>query len=192
MDRLATLPNVLTLSRLAAAPLLVLAAAGDAYTLFVGLLVAAIATDIVDGPLARATGQATERGASLDSHADAALYFSAPVGVVLLEPWLLEQHPWLLASILVAWAAPIAVGAFRFGRLTSYHTVAARISGAVLVLAGMALLVADMVWPLRIAAIALCASAVEEIAITCVLPRWQADMPSLRAARRLRSPSLPD
>lgn len=185
MDRLATLPNVLTLSRLASAPVLVLAAARDQELLFLGLLLAALATDVIDGPIARATGQTTDRGASLDSVADAVLYVAAPVGVALLKPWVLTGHPWLIAAILAAWAAPIAVGVVRFYRLTSYHTVAARVSGAALAAGGLALLLTDLVWPLRLAAAALWLSAIEEIAITCVLPRWRANVASFSAARRL-------
>jgi CDP-diacylglycerol--glycerol-3-phosphate 3-phosphatidyltransferase len=188
MDRLATVPNVLTLSRLAAAPVLVLAAALDRDRLFLGLLLAALATDVVDGPIARATGQATDRGAMFDSVADAALYAAAPLGVALLKPWVLTGHPWLVVAIFAAWAAPIAVGAVRFGRLTSYHTVAARVSGSALAAGGLVLLLTDALWPLRVAAAGLLLSAIEEIAISCVLPHWRPNVPSFSAALRLARP----
>jgi len=39
-------------------------------------------------------------------------------------------------------------------------------------------------WPFHLAVVALLYEAIEEIAITLVLPRWQADVPSLWHALR--------
>lgn len=187
MDRLTTLPNVLTLSRLAAAPLLLVFAAYDAATPFLILLSGALLSDVVDGPIARTRGQASVRGATLDSWADCVLYFTAPFGVVLLDPWVLEQEVPTVAAVIAGYAVPIAAGAFKFGRLTSYHTVAARVSGSGLALAGIVLMATEATWPLRVAALLLALSAAEEIAITRALPRWRANVPSLRAALRIRA-----
>ena len=81
-----TPPNLITLSRLFLAPvLLVLAYAGES-TAFLALFCASLVTDIVDGKLARWLGQASEFGARLDSWADFATYTTVPVCAYWLKP----------------------------------------------------------------------------------------------------------
>lgn len=179
-----TLPDALTLFRLSAAPALIPIAAAGQDRPFLLLLVVALVTDAIDGPIARATQRVSERGARLDSLADIALYSAAPLGVWLLHPWLFRDHPWLIVSILGAWALPLLVGIVRFRRVTSYHTRLAKLAGGVFALAGLGFLVSHAVWPLQIAATLLTISAFEEIAITVVLPSWRTDVPSYWAARR--------
>lgn len=180
-----TLPDGLTIFRLGAAPVLIPLAAAGQDRLFLLLLATALATDALDGPLARATRQVSERGARLDSLADLSVYTLAPLGVGLLHPWLFREHPWLVLSIVGAWALPIAIGAVRFRRITSYHTRVAKLAGGALALAGLAFLVSHALWPLRVACALLWVSALEEIAITCILREWRTDVPSVWAARRL-------
>ena len=66
-----SLPNLLSASRIAAAPTLAWAVLmAQAPPLAVGIVVAAALTDFLDGLVARATGQASDFGAVLDPIAD--------------------------------------------------------------------------------------------------------------------------
>src|SRR5262249_17525816 len=58
-----TAPNLVTLSRLALVPVLLVLARAGASRAFLALFCASLITDIVDGKLARWLGQASEKGA---------------------------------------------------------------------------------------------------------------------------------
>ena len=73
------LPNALSALRLALAPVLLALAWSGAPRAFVGCLALSLMTDIADGRIARRTGQASKRGAVLDSWADLATYASLPL-----------------------------------------------------------------------------------------------------------------
>lgn len=173
------LPNAMSLFRIGMVPVLGgLALAGQA-TLFLCGLVLSLASDVVDGYLARKTGVTSELGAKLDSWGDMATYVSLPLFAWWLWPDLLLAEIRYLACAIFAYTLPIAVGLLRFGRLTSYHTWAAK---GTAVLMGVALLVlfsGGPAWPFHLATFLLVVEAMEEIAISCVLPRWRTDVPSL-------------
>lgn len=87
-----------------------------------------------------------------------------------------------------------AAGLWKFGRWPSYHTRGAKTSWLLVLIATVSLLTDWSIWPLRIAAWGVTLTNVEATLITIVLPRWQADVPSLyhalRLRRRLQSASL--
>jgi len=91
-----TIPNVLTVFRLLAAPLLAVAfltlARPWADWVALALFVGASATDYVDGRLARAWGQQTRFGAMLDPIADKAMVLSALLVLALLS----GPNPWII------------------------------------------------------------------------------------------------
>jgi cardiolipin synthase len=186
-----TTANLLTLSRLVTVPLIVLSAWSQQPTWFAGLVAYALASDAVDGPIARRLGQATPLGARLDSIADAALYLTAPVAALVLYPVLRERERVTVIVVIAAYLLPIAVGFSKYRRLTAYHTIAARAAGVLLGVAFVVLVVARLTWPLRVAAVLLVLSAIEEITLTLVLPAWRANVPSLWHARRWRVEAPP-
>jgi CDP-diacylglycerol--glycerol-3-phosphate 3-phosphatidyltransferase len=107
------LPNALTLGRLVVVPfvalLLLLGGGSQASLLLAALLfVAACATDVVDGRLARSRGQVTDFGIMADPIADKALVGTALVGLSLLGllPW------WATVVVL---GREVAVTAMRSG-----------------------------------------------------------------------------
>ena len=79
--RWATLANVVTLTRVAAIPLLVVAILAEARAAACGLFVWAVATDLIDGRLARNRGEASSLGGLLDHSADA-LFCSIGLGAL--------------------------------------------------------------------------------------------------------------
>ena len=98
LDRVVTIPNALSVARLAGVPVflwLVLGPHADAWA--VALLIASAATDWLDGKLARALNQQSRLGEALDPAADR-LYIAATLVALAVRgiiPW------WLLALLVV-------------------------------------------------------------------------------------------
>jgi CDP-diacylglycerol--glycerol-3-phosphate 3-phosphatidyltransferase len=184
------LPNLLSVFRLVAAPaLLGLAWLGQGQA-FLILLVASLLSDAVDGLLARRFELVSPLGAKLDSWGDLAIYSTLPLCVWWLWPEVIASQFGYVVAVLAAFCLPIAVGLAKFRRLTSYHTWGAKASA---VLMGGALLVlfsGGPDWPFHVATVVLVAEALEEIAITFVLPRWTSDVPTLWHARRIAAEAV--
>jgi len=115
------LPNLLSYYRLATAP----AAAGMALAgyrdAFFILIIIGLATDLVDGPIARVLGQASQAGAKIDTVADASTLLAALLGLYIFE-WhsLGSVLPWLYL-FLASYAAAALVSLVKFGGLPAYH-----------------------------------------------------------------------
>jgi len=179
------IPNALSIFRLAAAPGLLALGWLGAQAGFLALLTASLASDAVDGWLARRLGVTSVLGARLDSRADLATYGVLPIAVFWLRPDAVANEGVWIGLGLAAFAAPIAVGWIRFGRLTSYHTIAAKVTAVAMAVGLLALLVFDSVLLFRLACVMLVVEAIEEIAITRTLPQWTADVPTLARARAI-------
>lgn len=122
------LPNWISSVRLAAMPVLVwLVWMGEERT-FAWLLVAAGATDVIDGWLARRFGWESRFGAMLDSAADISIVLVVLIGVFVLHPEVMREDGWIIWSILGIWSASNLLGLIRYRRLPSFHTAFARIS----------------------------------------------------------------
>ncbi|MBW2394314.1 MAG: CDP-alcohol phosphatidyltransferase family protein [Deltaproteobacteria bacterium] len=162
-------PNALSALRLAFVPsLLWVAWLGEA-RLFLAFVSVALASDVLDGWVARATGEASEAGCVLDSRADLALWLAMPLCTWWLRPDFVTGELRWVALLGVAFILPMAVARLKFRALTSYHTWGAKLSS---VLVGGALLIAwagGPIWPFRIAAAIAVVALLEEIAITAVL-----------------------
>jgi CDP-diacylglycerol--glycerol-3-phosphate 3-phosphatidyltransferase len=180
-----TFANILTLSRLVTVPLMLLSAWWQRPIWFAWLLGYALVTDMIDGSVARALGQATPFGARLDSIADAAVYLTAPIAALYVYPRLRESESMSVLVVLLSYSIPITVGYLKYKRLTAYHTFAARIAGILLGLAAFGFVTLGVTWPIRAATAVLVLSALEEIAITAILREWTPNVPSLtRVLRR--------
>jgi CDP-diacylglycerol--glycerol-3-phosphate 3-phosphatidyltransferase len=130
-ERAFTGPDALAVSRIPLALALVAVAPhrGAALAIFV----VACATDVVDGWWARRRGTASDRGARLDSVADA--IFFAAAGFVVLTTVDLPLGPALAVSVGVVAAtrfATLVVTKRRFRRWSVMHTDLNRASGAAL------------------------------------------------------------
>jgi phosphatidylglycerophosphate synthase len=182
---LVQLPNRLSGLRLALVPgLLGLAWLGQP-SLFVGVLALSLATDVLDGFLARRLDACTEAGSRLDSRADLATWLALPICALGLRPELVASEAGFLAAGLVAALGTTALGYRKFGRLTSYHTLGAKTSAVLLGGALFPFFGLGATLPLRLAIVVLVVSQVEELLITRTLSRWHRDVPTLRHARAL-------
>jgi len=79
-----TLSNLITISRIALAPIILVLILYGAWTASIVLLVIAFATDILDGYLARKLKQATKLGKVLDPAADKILVFLVLFGLLFV------------------------------------------------------------------------------------------------------------
>jgi CDP-diacylglycerol--glycerol-3-phosphate 3-phosphatidyltransferase len=179
-------PNALSVLRIALAPVLLALAwvgAGDA---FVGCLVVVLASDAIDGRLARRWEQASELGARLDSWGDFCTYTALPVCAWWLRPDVARAEAAAFATIVAGYTLPVAIGWLRFRRLTSYHTWSAKVAAYVAGGAAVVVFAGGPTAPLRLAAAVVALAAVDDVLVTAVLPRWRADVPSAAHALALR------
>jgi cardiolipin synthase len=184
MTGLWTLPNLLSIFRLFAAPVLVVLALAGQREAFLLLLAAAFASDAMDGVLARSTGQTSTLGARLDSWGDVAVYSAMTVALFLLWPELVRREWIALSAIVLSIMVPALVGLARFGRFTSYHTILTKLAVGVTAVGFFVMVFELSPWPFRVAAVFAVLAALEEIAITAVLAEERSNVWGL--ARVLR------
>ena len=122
-------PNVLTALRLIGA--LALAFAKPFSPAFYVICTLCGLTDILDGPIARAIGKASDFGARLDSVADLTFYS------VMMAKLLPKLNEYLPSGLLISAAAILgvrlisyAVAAIRYRRFASLHTYLNKLTGA--------------------------------------------------------------
>jgi phosphatidylglycerophosphate synthase len=175
-SRLWTFPNVLCLARFMGSFVLLPIALLEMPYWFVGVYLLLITSDLVDGPIARKFHQRSNTGAHLDSIADVTLNACLLTGVAILC-WKTLQHELLFVGLVIgSYGLSQAFGFWKFRRLLSYHTYAAKFSQWLAMLAAISLILDWSVWPLRIACIIAIFGNLEAIAITAVLKKWQADV----------------
>jgi CDP-diacylglycerol--glycerol-3-phosphate 3-phosphatidyltransferase len=181
-----TVPNLLSCVRFLSIPVLLGFAWFGYPRAFLGVLIVSLLTDGVDGYLARKLNQMTDLGAKLDSWADMATWLVLPFCAWWLRPEVLrEEAVWLVVGI-GAYLGSILLGFAKYHRLISYHTWGAK---ALAWLVGAAVLVFfanGPGWVFRIVMPVVALSAVEEMAMTILLPTRQTNVPTFWHALKLR------
>jgi CDP-diacylglycerol--glycerol-3-phosphate 3-phosphatidyltransferase len=185
-DVLWTVPNVICLLRgLGTGPLLWAASRGHR-DIFLWLMIFLLLSDWLDGKLATILDQRTTLGSRLDSVADALMYAAIALSFWWLERDAIRDQTGWIVAVLASWSASVAVGLVRFRRLPSYHTWAAKISWFGAACAALYLLLAGdpvlLPWALGLAVF----TNLHAVAVGLSLPRWEADVWSLREAWRMR------
>lgn len=165
--------------------LLVLAWHG-ATAAFLALFAAALATDVLDGVLARRLGAASELGARLDQWGDFALWASLPLAAWWLWPGIVAREAPYVALAVVCLLGPTAVAWAKYREVPGYHTWTAKIDSVGMGVGVPLLLVFDVAWPFRAAALFLVVCAVDELGITYLLRECRHDVPSVLHAARMR------
>lgn len=174
-----TLPNLLTGFRFVAAPgLLWLAWQGQALG-FMLLLAMVFLSDLLDGIAARLTGQVSEFGAALDSCADAVTYLTIAVCCGWLWPDIVARELVYVVMIVGGFLLSAAVGWFKFGRFTSYHTWAVKLAVASMGCGLYILFFGGPAWPFRAAAVLCLYAALEEVGVSVFLAKPESDVKSI-------------
>lgn len=174
-------PFGLTCLRLALGPVMLLLAqrgAGAGPWLVVCLFIA-VASDIADGILARHLGVATPALRRFDSLTDLAFWLCALGSVWIRNPELVRKNAIYLGAMLLLEAFTYSLSFWKFGREHSTHAYSAKAWGLVLVAAFTAILRFGehrLAIPILFATYLI--SFIDVVAIICLLPRWQSDVPS--------------
>jgi CDP-diacylglycerol--glycerol-3-phosphate 3-phosphatidyltransferase len=183
------LPLALTLLRAALGPVvLALALTHPDNALFAICLILAFLSDYFDGVIARHCGIATAELRRLDSIADSIFYIAALFAAWHLHSALLVPYFPSLGALLALEAVRYVFDYMKFGKEASYHMWSSKLWGVALFTGFFALLVNEAAgWPVTLAIYIGLVADFEGLAISVVLPRWQADVPTIFHAFRLRA-----
>ena len=172
-----SLPNAITLARMAAVPVLAALALADARHAFNALLLAALASDLLDGWLARRWRVATAFGARLDSLADILLMAVMLFALWVLHPIVFAEHGKPIYAVLGLLGLGHAYALLRYGHLASFHTWLLRGGIALFSLFAVVTFLWGFTPPLYYLALACCAlGALEQLAMIALLPQWRPDI----------------
>jgi CDP-diacylglycerol--glycerol-3-phosphate 3-phosphatidyltransferase len=184
---LSSIPNILSLFRIIAAPFLLLAGWFGMPTLFFILFGLMLLSDALDGFIARMMNQTSELGARLDSYGDILTYLSTPFAAWWLWPDLVKSELYYIIAAIVIYILPAVFSLVKFGNLASYHTWITKFS-AVLMSAGVVMLLGfENNLLFHIAIYFLVIEMVENIVITIILPKQKNDIHSVWHAWKERN-----
>jgi len=179
LKALLTIPNLLTCFRFVSAPVLLYLAWYGYGNTFLLLLAITFLSDVLDGFAARMLDQESEFGALLDSWADLLVYFTIAVAAWWLWPDVVYREKVYFLMTIISFFSPVVVGVIKFHAFTSYHTWLVKFAVAAMGVSFFLLFLFDLAWPFRIAALICLLAAIEEIAITCYLPRLHSNVRSI-------------
>ena len=179
-------PNLLSGFRIACVPALLALAWHGAVTFFLVGFALGLVSDVLDGVLARRLGQATEFGARLDQWADFALWVSLPLAAWWLWPAIIAREAIYVVVALVCMLLPTTIAYAKYRAVPGYHTWSVKLGSVAMGISAPLLLLFDVAWPFRVAALFQIVCAIDEIGITWLLAKCRHDVPSVFHALRMR------
>jgi CDP-diacylglycerol--glycerol-3-phosphate 3-phosphatidyltransferase len=179
-------PNGLSALRIACVPVLLLLAWRGAVAPFVIVFGLGLATDVLDGVLARRLGQVTDFGARLDQWGDFALWLSLPLAAWWLWPEIIVREAPYVALALVCMLLPTAIAYAKYRAVPGYHTWSVKLGSVAMGISVPLLLLFDFAWPFRVAALWQVVCAIDELAITWQLTECHNDVSTAFHAIRIR------
>lgn len=170
-------PNAISLARIVASPVLVgLALAGEEGA-FTWLLLPALASDILDGLIARWFHLQTALGARLDSIGDLLVTLAALFGIWTFHPEVYLDHWPALALFMATGLMEYVLAMLRYGRLSSFHTWSSKAAGTLLVVFVFFLFLGGFNPGLFYLAIGTAVlSSLEEYALIALVPQWRSNV----------------
>ena len=173
--------NGITIYRIIAAPLLILLVIYNQIDWFKWLLAVSFFTDAIDGYLARRFKVTSIAGARLDSMGDDLTVLAGTIGLIFFKFSFLKQEMFLLILLLALFAVQTVFALIRYGKMTGFHTYAAK-TAAVLQALFLILLffLSEPLYGLFYAAVMITAiQLMEEIIMIFWLPEWEANVKGL-------------
>jgi len=183
-EQIVNLPNLVSLIRILMAPVLLYFAFMQQPNWFMGTLLFAVFTDVLDGFLARTLNQITTMGSHLDSWGDFVIYNTMAVCAWILWPDILQRELLYFITIVLSFILPAIIGFIKFQRFTSYHTWSVKVAVFVTVVSYVLLFAGLLDWPFRVAAVFCLYAAIEEIAITLLIHHEHVDVRTVWQALR--------
>ena len=178
--------NGITIYRMMAVPLLVFLIFSRQLDLFKWLFGFSFLTDVLDGWLARRYNVASKLGAKLDSIADDLTIVVGITGLIVLKPDFFKQELPVIIFLLVLFLIQTILAFIRYGKISSFHTYAAKISalfqGSFLIL--LFFLREPIYILFYIAAFVTALDLIEEIILVSLLPEWETDVKGLYWVRK--------
>ena len=175
-EEIVNLPNLVSFIRILMAPVLFYFALTQQPYWFIGTLLFAEFTDVLDGFLARTLNQITEMGSRLDSWGDFVIYSTIAVCAWILWPDILQRESLYFIIIVLSFTLPAVIGFIKFHRFTSYHTWSVKLAVVITIISYILLFSGLLDWPFRIAALFCAYAAIEEIAITLLIHHEHVDV----------------
>ena len=114
-SNLYSIPNILSLLRLALVPVLVGLASAQRGDIFLVVLAVSLLSDVLDGYLARKLGLVSELGAKLDSWGDILTYAAMILGLYLIWPDIFDKQAEFLLATMLAFTLPTLLAFRKFG-----------------------------------------------------------------------------
>ncbi len=185
-DQIVNLPNLVSLIRILMAPVLLYFAFIQQPYWYIGTLLFAVFTDVLDGFLARTLNQMTEMGSHLDSWGDFIIYSTMAICAWILWPDIVQRELLYFMIIVVSFTLPTLIGLIKFHTFTSYHTWGVKLAVAITILSYILLFAGLLDWPFKIAALFCLYAAFEEIAITLLIHHEHVDVKTVWQALKYR------
>jgi phosphatidylglycerophosphate synthase len=157
---------------------------------FTILIVASLATDALDGFLARRLNAYSDFGRKLDSAADYLVMITGLAGIALLWPDIMKRElPWVVTG-LAAFFAVIVYGFVRLGRPPCYHTWATKAGVMLCALSLVPLLMEWSALPFHAAIVLMIVAGFEEMIIALLIPSHAGEIATVWHALQLRRESM--
>jgi CDP-diacylglycerol--glycerol-3-phosphate 3-phosphatidyltransferase len=154
--------------------------------MFLVLFGLGLLTDVLDGALARRLGQETDFGARLDQWGDFALWAALPLGAWWLWPHIVVREAAYIVLAVVCMLVPTAIAYAKYGAVPGYHTWSVKLGANLMGIGGALLLIFDVAWVFRAAALFQLVCAIDELGITYLSPECRNDVPSVFHAARMK------
>jgi cardiolipin synthase len=174
-----SIPNILSLLRLALVPVLVALASAQQGQIFLLVLAVSLISDVLDGYLARKLNLASELGAKLDSWGDILTYAAMILGLHLIWPTIFDQQAEYLFAAMMSFILPTLLAFRKFGAYPSYHTWGAKLAAVLMAPAYYVLILTDADSFFRVVILFHVLVAVEEMAITYILNQPRSNVGSV-------------
>jgi CDP-diacylglycerol--glycerol-3-phosphate 3-phosphatidyltransferase len=170
-------PNAISIARLCATSVLFTSVLLHRVEVFKWLLLACLLSDILDGLIARTFHLTSKLGASLDSIADAVTILIGLFGVFVFQRLFVFEHYTELLLVVAFYAVELIASFWRYGRLSSFHTLLDRIAaymGGIFVMS--LFLWGCYAWLFHLTVIVYVVALSEEMLLIYLLPEWRSDV----------------
>ncbi len=174
-----TLPNAVTTLRILGSPVMIPLAANAQWGWLLGLAVALVITEWLDGYLARRWRQQSALGARLDTIADAIFYTAILLSIIAADESLITPEIWWIGAAMTSYLFSWMVSWIKFRRLPSYHTWSAKAVWFVVGPGIACLLLGRFPWVFRISMACVTLTNLEAILISWRLSKPRVDVPTL-------------
>ena len=185
-NEIINVPNFVSLLRILMAPVLFYYAFTQQPDWYLGVLLFAVFTDVLDGFLARTLHQITEMGSHLDSWGDFVIYSTMAICAWVLWPDIVRRELPYYIVMALSFTVPVFIGFIKFHSFTSYHTWSVKLAVFLSIVAYFLLFSELIDWPFRVAALLCLYAAIEQTIITVLIQHEHVDIRTIWHALKYR------